>query len=99
MKINLKKTTKKYILSKFQVAVFSFLSSLPSAQKILMSGKVFALAVKIPVSPQELSSDGLLERTPVVFGDILNCRSHSQTIVQSTLMLRRISFVDNNVAL
>ena len=62
-----KKNKKKYILSKFQVAVFSFLSRLPSAQKILMSGKVFALAVKIPVSPQELSSDGLPGAGPCCF--------------------------------
>ena len=49
------------MFSNFQVALFSVLSGLsPPAQKILMGGKVFALAVK---------SRSSSPRAPLFFGD------------------------------
>ena len=42
----IKMIAKSYLPFYFQVALFSFLSGCPPAQKILMSRKVFVLAVK-----------------------------------------------------
>ena len=64
-----------FLLFYFQVAFFSFLSGCPPAQKILMSRKVFVLAVKSPSNPQEPSHAGLsgTAQPPPLFLVTWNC--------------------------